>query len=101
MGKKLKLYQSAGVKEYIVAEVESQELHWHRLHKKKFHKIKPADDGILRSVLFPGLWLDVIAFYQFDHVRFHGVTQAGLQSPEHAAFVEKLQLANKEKYSKR
>lgn len=90
MGVKLKLYQTAGVQEYIVAEVESQELHWHRLHKKKYQPIKPEADGILRSKVFPGLWLDAVAFYQYDQARFQEVLQAGLQSPEHAAFVEKL-----------
>ena len=91
MGEKLKLYQIAGVKEYIVAEVESQELHWHRLHKKKYQRIEPGEDGILRSIEFPGLWLDVTAFYQYNQARFREVLQVGLQSPEHVEFVELLQ----------
>ena len=101
LSKKLKLYEKACVQEYIVVGVAKQEIHWQRLNDGKYQRIEPNEDGLLQSVVFPGLWLDVEAFFNQDIIQLQTVLQAGLLSPEHAEFVEKLQLANKEKYSKR
>ena len=51
--------------------------------------LAPAD-GIFRSVVFPGLWLDAAALLAGDRAKLLAVLQQGLQSPEHAAFVEEL-----------
>ncbi len=47
-------------------------------------------DGIIRSEVFPGLWLDPAAVLARDGARLVAVLQEGLASPEHAAFVERL-----------
>ena len=96
MGEKRKLYEAAGVQEYIVADVEAEKIHWYRLDEGTYQPLEPGEDGIYRSIVFPGLWLHPVAVYQYDSKRFQEVIQAGLQSPEHAAFVEKLQQADKE-----
>ena len=91
LGKKLGLYENAGVQEYIVVGVAKQEIHWHRLNDGQYQRIGPNEDGILQSVVFPGLWLDVEAFFNKDTIQLQALLQDGLQSPEHAAFVELLQ----------
>lgn len=96
LGDKLKLYEEAGVQEYIVADIARDKLHWFRLQEGKFQPLEPGEDGIYRSVVFPGLWLDAVAVFQYDRKRFQEVTHAGLASPEHATFIEKLQQADKE-----
>ena len=96
LGKKLKLYENAGVQEYIVVGVAKQEIHWHRLIDGEFQRIEPNEDGLLQSVVFPGLWLDEEAFFNKDTTQLQTVLQAGLQSPEHVEFIERLQLAKKE-----
>jgi hypothetical protein len=50
----------------------------------------PGADGILRSEVFPGLWLDPAAFLKRDGKRLLAVLRQGLAAPEHAAFVAKL-----------
>ena len=52
--------------------------------------LAPGSDGILRSELFPGLWLDPEALISGDGPRLIAVLQEGLASPERAAFVARL-----------
>jgi len=47
-------------------------------------------EGLLRSEVFPGLWLDSRALIAGDLGRVQEVLRAGTQSPQHAAFVARL-----------
>jgi hypothetical protein len=47
-------------------------------------------DGIIRSCVFPGLWLDVKPLLDGDMSRVLAVLQQGLQSTEHTTFVAQL-----------
>jgi len=49
-----------------------------------------GDDGLYRSIVFPGLWLDPIALLKSDTRRLRAVVDLGCATPEHAAFVAKL-----------
>ena len=53
--------------------------------------LEPGPDGILRSEFFGGLWMDPDAMLREDTLRVEEVLQQGLASPEHRAFLEKLQ----------
>jgi Uma2 family endonuclease len=87
---KYDLYEQAGVQEYLALLLREQEVRWHRLVEGKFQVMAPGGDGILRSLVFPGLWLDPAALLAEDKQRMLAVLQQGLQSPEHAAFVAEL-----------
>jgi hypothetical protein len=51
----------------------------------------PANEqGIIASRVFPGLWLNVPALLADDMPRVLATLQQGLATPEHAAFVERL-----------
>ena len=56
-----------------------------------FQPLTPASDGILRSTVFPGLWLEPAALVRGDKAMLKAVIQQGLNSPEHASFVARLQ----------
>lgn len=91
-GAKLRLYERAGVRECIVWRVMEQTVDWFASDGGKFQQLS-AGDGVLRSAVFPGLWLagDALA-----HGRMHEVLatlQDGLASDEHAAFVRRLKSA--------
>jgi Uma2 family endonuclease len=86
-------YEHAGVREYLVVALRQQRAIWFVLRRGKFKEMKPGSDGILRSEVFPGLWLDPVAFLQADSKRVREVLNRGLASPEHAAFVAKLAAA--------
>lgn len=81
-------YLRAGVREYILWRTESGEIDWWRLEDDEFRPIEPGEDGILRSGVFPGLWLDPPAMIAEAAAKVLEVLNQGLASPEHAAFAK-------------
>ena len=96
VNKKLDVYRSHGVREYLLWRVLDQEIDWFVLREGHYEKLSPAEDGILRSTIFPGLWLDPIALLRDDCGTLLDVLQRGLDSPEHVAFKNELQRAKGE-----
>lgn len=88
-GKKLD-YERAGVKEYLVAALRQDRVFWFISRRGKFKDLAPGPDGIVRSVIFPGLWLDPEALLRLDSKRLRAVLCEGLASDEHKMFVKKL-----------
>jgi Uma2 family endonuclease len=86
-------YEKAGVQEYLVVDLKAQRLHWLMRRGDRFVDLAPGPDGVYRSEAFPGLWLDPAALFRRDTERLRTVLDEGLATPEHAAFVEKLQAA--------
>lgn len=90
-GDKLEAYRRNRVREYIVWRVLDRQVDWYVLHGEGYEKLAPGEDGILRSTIFPGLWLDPAALVRDDCDTLLEVLHRGLGTPEHAAFKEKLQ----------
>jgi Uma2 family endonuclease len=90
LGDKKRAYQRIGVQEYLVLQVYEQKASWFRLQDGEYQAIPADAQGILRSVLFPGLWLDPAKFWAADLSGLIATVQQGLTSPEHGAFVEQL-----------
>jgi Uma2 family endonuclease len=86
-------YRRAGVQEYLVLCVEEQELHW--FHFPTGRTLKPDRQGVARSRIFPGLWLDVPALLAEDSARLIAAVQQGLASRAHATFVKRLAARSK------
>jgi len=84
------IYERAGVQEYLIFNVLAAHVAWKRLVDGVYVELARGDDGIFRSNVFPGLWLDEAAFWGDDMKRVAAVVDRGLASPEHAAFVDKL-----------
>jgi Uma2 family endonuclease len=89
-GPKLRLYQRAGVREYITVELLPKRIVWRVLQNNAYQAIQPDADGVMRSIVFPGLWLDVDAFWRNDGARMLATLEAGLATPEHGEFVARL-----------
>ena len=87
---KLDAYRRHGVREYLVWRVLDQEIDWFVLRNGQYDRIAPGPDGISRSEVFPGLWLDVSALIANDLIRFREVARLGTASPEHSAYVARL-----------
>ncbi len=83
-------YEKAGVREYIAIALRQERDFWFVSRHGRFEELKPGDDGIFRSEVFPGLWLDPAALLRHDATRIREVLQQGLATPEHAAFVTRL-----------
>lgn len=89
-GSKKQVYRRNGVLEYVIWQVYDNQLEWFRLTDGEYQLLSPDADGILRSRVFPGLWLEVDALLNNQMARVLEVLQLGLTSPEHAAFVEQI-----------
>lgn len=81
-------YQDAGVIEYIVVCVEEEQVVWFDLQRSR--QLRADDEGVIRSRVFPGLWLDTKALIEEDSLRLIETLNRGLAAPEHRKFVEKL-----------
>jgi Uma2 family endonuclease len=90
---KLDLYRKYGVREYVVWRVFDKEIDWFVLRAGQYERLAPAPDGISRSEVLPGLWLDATALIAGDMRRVLQAVQQGASSPEHAAFVARLRQA--------
>ena len=87
---KRRVYQRSGVQEYLALQVYEQEATWFVLREGVYEAL-PADAAdILRSEVFPGLWLNAPAFWAGDLATVLATLQEGLASPEHTAFVAQL-----------
>lgn len=87
---KLNAYRRNGVQEYIVWQIHENRLNWFSLKEGRYVSLDPDSVGVIRSAIFPGLWLSVIALLKGDLAQILAVLQQGLQTPEHQAFVERL-----------
>lgn len=91
LGVKREVYRRFGVQEYIVWRVEDRAIDWFALRNGVYVALATGPGGVLRSEVFPGLWLDPAALVVGDAARLLAVAQQGHGSPEHAAFIRELQ----------
>jgi Uma2 family endonuclease len=87
---KFQVYRRCGVREYIVWRVLDQQVDWFVLRDGQYDRQTPDSDGLYRSEVFPGLWLDPAALVAGNLARVLAVVQQGIASAEHAAFVSRL-----------
>jgi Uma2 family endonuclease len=87
---KKKAYRRNGVREYIVWQTLDNRLDWFSLQNGEYVTLTADEAGIIKSRVFPGLWLAVRALLAGDMNAVLSVLQQGLNSPEHAAFVRQL-----------
>jgi Uma2 family endonuclease len=87
---KLRVYQRIGVQEYLAVQMYEQRVDWFALREGVYEPLVPDEAGVLRSEVFPGLWLQPAALLAGDLATVLKVVQEGLASQEHAAFVERL-----------
>ena len=90
LGPKKADYESAGCPEYLVVAIDPHLVHWFVLRDGRFAPLAPGPDGIYRSQVFPGLWLDADALFAGDRPRLRRVVDRGIATPEHAEFVAML-----------
>lgn len=91
LGPKLELYRAAGVQEYVAVVLGESRVLWHRLIDQRYVLAEPDSDGLVRSIVFPGLWLDPAAMLALDGPRTLEALDLGLKSPEHEEFVRTLE----------
>ena len=89
------LYHRAGVKEYVAVLLHERKVKWFIWKEDGYGTLDADKKGIVRSHVFPGMWLNVPALFDEDSDAFFETMDAGLNSKEHAEFVVKLAKAKK------
>ncbi len=84
--------QRNGIQEYIIWRVFDRRLDWFSLQNGEYVMLPVDEDGVIRSLMFPGLWLAVEALLSGDMVQVLATVQAGIASGEHAEFVAQLKV---------
>ena len=86
-------YRRAGVIEYVVVSVEDRQIHWFDFPRDRL--LRPTRDGVYRSRVFPGLWIDGPGLLELNSARVEAVVRQGLAGRAHAAFVKRLEAARR------
>ncbi|MEW5986265.1 MAG: Uma2 family endonuclease [Chloroflexota bacterium] len=90
------VYARNGVQEYLVVQPLEQRVDWFALREGVYETLTPDAHGVLRSEVFPGLWLQPAALWSGDLAGMLATLQEGVASAEHAAFVNRLATAGVE-----
>lgn len=77
---KKEVYRSHGVREYFVWSVDENRIDWWELRDGVYDTISLDADGLARSRVFPGLWLDAHALLRGDLAAILAAVQRGLGS---------------------
>ncbi|MFO1078623.1 MAG: Uma2 family endonuclease [Planctomycetota bacterium] len=79
-------YRRNGVQEYLVLRADDAEVDWFVLERGVYVSQVPDAEGILKSRVFPGLWLDVAALLRDDLAALRRTVERGCADPAHVAF---------------
>jgi Uma2 family endonuclease len=79
-------YRRNSVREYLAWITGEQRVVWWELKEGEYQEIVAAAAGLLKSGVFPGLWLDAAALLRGDMKAVLAALRNGLDSPEHRAF---------------
>ncbi len=88
MHDKLKVYRRNQVQEYIIWRFQDGDLDWFQLVEGKYIPLIPDESGIIKSEIFPGLWLDKQALLEGNLAKVIEIVQQGLTTVEHENFVK-------------
>lgn len=86
---KLKVYRRNNVQEYLIWRVYEQQLEWFKLRDGEYIKLEDSE-GILKSEMFPGLWLNPQALLAGNLAEALEVLQQSIASIEHQEFLKRL-----------
>lgn len=88
---KMNVYRRSGVQEYLVWQTFESRLDWYELRDEVYTALVPDEEGIIRSNVFPGLWLKANALVTEDLGAVLMDLQKGLATSEHSEFVASLE----------
>ncbi|WP_282433713.1 Uma2 family endonuclease [Okeania hirsuta] len=90
LGEKLKVYRCNQVQEYLVWQVYEQKIDWFRWREGEYINLSIDEQGIIKSEIFPGLWLSVSNLISGNLVEVNSELQKGLKTSEHQKFLAQL-----------
>jgi Uma2 family endonuclease len=75
-------YRRNGVREYLAWITRERRVVWWELRETEYQELTPDADGLLKSRVFPGLWLDTAALLRSDLKALLASLRRGLESAE-------------------
>ncbi|MDF2389543.1 Uma2 family endonuclease, partial [Nostoc ellipsosporum NOK] len=87
---KKKVYGRNGVKEYIIWQIFENKLDCFSLQQGEYLSLEIDANEIIKSQVFPGLWLSMPHLLAGNMQQVLAVLQLGINSPEHQIFVQQL-----------
>ncbi|WP_319421225.1 Uma2 family endonuclease [Pleurocapsa sp. FMAR1] len=84
---KLQVYRRNGVQEYLVWQVSDRIFDWFCLQDGEYIKLQPDKKNIIKSEVFPGLWLALDSLLNYDLAEVLKTVQQGLNTTEHQNFI--------------
>lgn len=82
LNQKLNVYRRNGVQEYLVWRVEESQIDWFELQGGEYRSLVADPEGIIRSRVFPGLWLQTEAVLKEDMSTVLMTLQQGIRTVE-------------------
>lgn len=79
-------YQRNGVQEYIVWCTRDRSFQWFALENGVYVELLPDGERIIRSRVFPGLWLNLTALLTGELPQVLAVVQQGIATSSHQEF---------------
>ncbi|SPE56788.1 conserved hypothetical protein [Verrucomicrobia bacterium] len=83
-------YRRNGVTEYLAWITDEDRLVWWEIQAGDYRELTTDSDGLLKSRVFPGLWLASPALLKGDLKSVLAALRHGLKSSSHQTFVSKL-----------
>ena len=98
-GAKRQSYRRAGVLEYLLWRTQDAAVDWWVLEEDEYRPLVPHAQGVIRSRVFPGLWLNVPALLADEGRRLLATLERGLKDPAHAEFLARLRAGSGSQFS--
>jgi hypothetical protein len=76
---------------YVVIVLRQRVVRWFVLRDGTYRDMEVDASRTFKSTVFPGLWLDAPALLGLNGREVMATLQHGIETPEHAAFVQQLQ----------
>jgi Uma2 family endonuclease len=83
-------YERAGVREYLVVALRQRKVFCFKNQDGTFRESPPDSDGIHRSSVFSGLWLDPAALLSLQSQRVMELLRQGIATPGHDEYMTRL-----------
>jgi Uma2 family endonuclease len=85
-GAKRQSYRRAGILEYLLWRTQDAAVDWWVLEEDEYRPLVPDAHGVIRSRVFPGLWLNVPALLSADGPALLAALEEGLKDLAHGEF---------------
>ena len=81
--------QQNGVQEYLVWQVYERQICWCKLQEGEYIPVETDEKGMIKSQVFPGLWLEVRSLLEENLAQVLKRLQEGIESVETQEFIRR------------